>query len=309
MEKIKKIITVGLTPCWDITCVGSDLSWQTHSLVKDCTKRPAGKALNISLALAEQGKKSIAAGLWGIEDYPQMKKKLVFLKDKIAVKMTAAAGDTRVNVTVIDKARSKEMHLRSKSSLADKKSLAELKQDMAKHVTRNCLCVFAGALPPKTYWPDVDKIINMCRRKGGNIVLDSSGAAIKRFVSKGGLFVIKPNLEELGQIVSRKVADNLTDIVKTAQGLLEKSSIILVSRGPKGAIAVTKDGSWTGSFVGKRINAASTVGCGDWLLAGFISGLADGCDAAGALRKGLQTATKKACGLKSQARSIQVKLV
>ena len=36
--------------------------------------RPAGKALNVSYALAWMGGESVAAGLWGREDYDEMRR-------------------------------------------------------------------------------------------------------------------------------------------------------------------------------------------------------------------------------------------
>ena len=46
------IVTVGLSPAWDVTCVGRELDWDTHPKIDQQRFRPAGKALNISRTLA-----------------------------------------------------------------------------------------------------------------------------------------------------------------------------------------------------------------------------------------------------------------
>jgi len=87
-----KIITIGLCPCWDAVCQLDGVDWGQHKVISSASSRPAGKALNISRALAWMGTKSIAAGLWGREDYEQMAKAMRSLKDSIKVKMTAVEG-------------------------------------------------------------------------------------------------------------------------------------------------------------------------------------------------------------------------
>ena len=71
-----KIITVGLCPAWDIVCKGRGLDWGQHQMVNSTRCQPAGKALNISRALAWMGMETIAAGLWGQQDMEQMLKNM-----------------------------------------------------------------------------------------------------------------------------------------------------------------------------------------------------------------------------------------
>ena len=108
MESEPSIITIGLAPAWDITCRGQNLDWGKHQCIDEQSILPAGKAFNISRALAWMGQESIAAGLWGGNDYEQMQKLSRALWPLIDVKMTAVNGDTRRNVSIIDTANQKE---------------------------------------------------------------------------------------------------------------------------------------------------------------------------------------------------------
>ena len=290
-----KIITVGLAPAWDITCKGKDLNWGGHDVIDSQDKMPAGKALNISRALAQMGIKSIAAGLWGKNDIAEMKKSLGSLSKTISVKLTPAEADTRRNITVIDTAKNREMHLRCKSKLATAQSLKQLQNDLGKIVTKNSICVFAGAMPAGKLLALVKQIIGSAQKKGAKIAVDTSGAALKGIVKNGGLWLIKPNVEELSELLGSRVADRKSELVSAGRKLLGKVEIVLISRGSKGAVVVTKDGYWSAKSTQKG-KVLSTVGCGDYMLAGFIKAFTEGCDIADALQTAVKTGTAKACG-------------
>lgn len=179
------IITVGLSPAWDITCRGRNLDWGLHEYIDEQTIRPAGKALNVSKALAWMGQRSIAAGLWGRTDYQQMLTAVRALWPLITVRVTPVAGGTRQNVTVVDAAGSREMHLRNKSQLASTKALKELKADLEAIVRRDSVCVFAGTMPEAGLLVDVIRIIRACASRGARIVLDTSGKPLRKIIDTG----------------------------------------------------------------------------------------------------------------------------
>jgi len=130
MNRYSSIITVGLCPSWDTVCRFDGIEWGEHKTVSSSDSQPAGKALNISRALAWMGEKNIAAGLWGRDDFQQMTKAMRPLGGLVKVKMTAAEGGTRRNVTVVDTLNNREMHLRNRSELASKKALRKLEADL-----------------------------------------------------------------------------------------------------------------------------------------------------------------------------------
>lgn len=295
MKSDFSIITVGLCPAWDVTCYGEGLEWGEHKLVTSTSPLPAGKALNISRALAWMGEKNIAAGLWGQDDYQQMLKAMSQLRKFIKVRMTAAEGSTRRNITVVDTRSAREMHLRHRSKLATKTSMARLKMDLEKLVERNSICVFAGLMPESEFIGGIIGIIKDCATCGAKIVVDTSGEALKKIVDTGVVWMIKPNVAELCELVGRKVRDEPVSLAKAGAKLLEKVEIVLISRGEKGAVVVTGDGVWWCRTKGRR-KVISTVGCGDYLLAGFLKGLEDRVDVISALRVAIKVATAKAWG-------------
>jgi 1-phosphofructokinase len=301
MGRELSIITVGLSPAWDITCRGRNLDWGLHQCIDGQTIQPAGKALNVSKALAWMGQRNIAAGLWGREDYKQMLAAVRLFWPLTGVKMTAVAGRTRTNVTVVDTANDRDMHLRAKSSLASKETLSRLNADLQALVTKSSVCVFAGAMPEDKLLDDVIRLVKTCRRCGAKVVLDTSGVTLRRAVDTGDIWLMKPNVQELRQLVGHEVADRPAALVKVGKTLLDKVEVILISRGQKGAVLVTKKGAWTArasgaSCGGRRKGLSTTVGCGDYLLAGFLKALKDKSDPGSALVTALKVATARAWG-------------
>ncbi|MBW7992878.1 MAG: hypothetical protein FVQ84_23085 [Planctomycetes bacterium] len=295
MNRYSSIITVGLCPSWDTVCRFDGIEWGEHKTVSSTDSRPAGKALNISRALAWMGEKNIAAGLWGRDDFQQMAKAMRPLGELVKVKMTPADGETRRNVTVVDTANNREMHLRNRSELASKKALRKLEADLKAIVNKGSVCVFAGVMPEDEFVGDVIRIIKSCRQRGAGIVLDTYGDALKRILETGAVRMIKPNVEELRELLGEQVTDSPAALVRAGRKLLDKVEIVVISRGKKGGVVVTNKGAWKGRCVGGS-RVLSTVGCGDFLLAGFLKGLKDKSEAGSALGTAIKVATARAWG-------------
>ena len=197
------IITIGLSPAWDITCQGRNIDWGLHQIIDEQTTLPAGKTLNVSKALAWMGQRNIAAGLWGRDDYPQMLTAVKTSWPLIQVKLTAVEGRTRQNITVIDSAKNKEIHLRDKSRLASAKTLKKLQADLGKIVQSGSICVLAGTMPDGGLLGDVIRIVEFCKSRGAKIVLDTSGRALKEIVDTDSAWLIKTSQPKSLSSVSR----------------------------------------------------------------------------------------------------------
>lgn len=289
------IITIGLSPAWDIICRGRNIDWGLHQEIDEQTVRPAGKALNVSKALAWMGHRNIAAGLWGSGDHPQMLAAVRSLWPSIRVKLTAVAGQTRQNITVVDSVGNKEMHLRNKSRLASAKTLKKLQADLEAIVHNGNICVLAGTMPEGGLLGDIVRIVEFCKSRRAKIVLDTSGRPLKELVDTGSAWLIKPNVEELCELLGEQIKDGPVSLAKAGRKLLDKVEIVLISRGAKGGVVVTKNGAWQGRCAGRE-KIFSTVGCGDFLLAGFLKALEDSSGTDLALKTAIKVASARAWG-------------
>jgi 1-phosphofructokinase family hexose kinase len=290
-----RIVTIGLAPAWDVTCRGRDLDWGRHAEIDGQVSRPAGKALNVSYALAWMGLRSIATGLWGRDDYDPMQRALDRLGGRIDAHMTIVEGRTRQNITVVDTLNHREMHLRQQSSLASEHGLRQLDADLGELVQEGDLCVFCGAMPAGEVLEQAVGLVRTCHRRGARIAVDSHGPALRSIVESGLTSLISPNVEELRELLGCPVEDTPEGLVEAGQRLLNRMDTVLISRGEQGALVVTREGVWTGRCE-KQGQVLSTVGCGDYLLAGFLAGIRETEDPRAALARGLKAATACAWG-------------
>ncbi|MHC4394288.1 MAG: 1-phosphofructokinase family hexose kinase [Planctomycetota bacterium] len=292
--KAKPIITVGICPSWDVICQVDGLAWGEHKKILSQQLVCAGKAFNISRALAWVGLKNTVAGLWGLDDYQQMLESVKDIRDFIDIRFTKAPGRTRQNITVFDTQTHREIHLRDESKLAGKKSLRQLMAELKEIVSEQSTVVFAGSLPGGELLDDCLSIITEVRDSGAKIVIDTSGKALKEIVHSGGIWLLKPNVEELRELLDESVEDKPSSIANAGRKLCEKARMVVVSRGAEGAIVITQEAAFQGKITGDGKETISTIGCGDYLLAGFLTGLKDTNDISAALGKAIKVATARA---------------
>ena len=251
----RSIVTIGFCPSWDMTYRCSGLDWGDHKQVSKPAIVPAGKALNVSKALAWMGNQSTAAGLWGQEDYKEVMEELAPWTKYLKPSFTPVPGRTRRNLTLIDSLYRREIHLRESSELNSNRALQELRSDLEAVVDGKSLCVFAGLFP-------YDKFRS----------------------------------EELSELVGENIPNRANKMSQAGKGLLNRVEIILISRGEKGAIVLSQDAILRARCISGGRRVITTVGCGDYLLAGFLRGMTEKQNLETALRNAIQAATAKAWG-------------
>ncbi len=99
------------------------------------------------------------------------------------------------------------------------------------------------------------------------------------------LFAVTPNVDELGALAGRPVADEPGDIASAATGLHARGvTHVWVSRGAAGSVLVTGGEAIALDAVGAEVS--DVTGAGDALTAGFVHGLLTGDDPVTAARRG-----------------------
>ncbi|MCC9697483.1 tagatose-6-phosphate kinase, partial [Streptococcus agalactiae] len=158
----------------------------------------------------------------------------------------------------------------------------------------------SGSLPagmPDDYY---QKLITIANLNGKKTVLDCSGNALEA-VLKGDSkpTVIKPNLEELSQLLGKEMTNDFESLKEVLQDeLFEGIEWIIVSLGANGVFAKHKDTFYKVDI--PKIEIVSAVGSGDSTVAGIASGLANDEDDRALLTKanvlGMLNAQEKTTG-------------
>lgn len=142
----------------------------------------------------------------------------------------------------------------------------------------------AGSIPNTLPEDIYEKILARLESKGIRVVVDATKDLLLN-VLKYHPFLIKPNNHELGEMFGI-VCKTDEDIVHYAKKLQEKGAVnVLISMAGDGAILITEDGQniKMGTPKGKVVNS---VGAGDSMVAGFITGYIRGGNYEEALKSG-----------------------
>ena len=120
-----------------------------------------------------------------------------------------------------------------------------------------------GVLTPRV----LAEIIAAARRAGKPVIVDPKGTDYARY---RGAYAVKPNVGELAQALGHAIDNEAGALTAAATSLMEKIACecVLVTRGERGLIAVTRDGE-TASFNATARRVVDVSGAGDTVVASF----------------------------------------
>lgn len=148
--------------------------------------------------------------------------------------------------------------------------------------------VASGSLPPGVPEDFYARVAEKARKDNVKLVLDTSGKAYSGIL-KEGAYLLKPNMNELEDLVGEKAEDEQQQKELLLQ-VLEKYPIevIVLSLGSKGALLATK--GKVRHFPAPAVVPISSIGAGDSMVAGMVFSLSRGDELEKAILYGL------ACG-------------
>lgn len=257
--------TITLNPALDRTMmVAGELCLGGVHRVSSETFVPGGKGINVAKAVRSRGCEVLAGGLIG-EDMARCFSD--FLSDcGIRPDFLVVPHATRTNLMVGDGGRheiklnldgfpglgfdwrSLEAHVRKLSSEAD-------------------IFILSGSLParfPAGVWA---RMLRLLRGLGRVTALDTSGKALLMGV-KSGPEVIKPNREELGELMGRKLFGE-GDVLAALRLLSRRHEVVIMSDGARGAYFCA--GGRVLFAQAPAVKAVDSTGAGDALLGRFCA--------------------------------------
>ena len=157
--------------------------------------------------------------------------------------------------------------------------------------------VASGSLPLGVQPDFYAEVAAVAKRLGKRFVLDTSGAALEQ--SGKGVYLLKPSLRELAELTGRAIQDE-SDEEAAAQEVVARgrAEIVVVSLGARGALITSSQGS--ARIPAIAVEAKSTVGAGDSMLAGIVLGLTRGLTLHETVRFGIAAGTAALFGAGTQ---------
>ncbi|WP_182111983.1 MULTISPECIES: 1-phosphofructokinase [unclassified Actinotalea] len=226
-----------------------------------------GKGINVSRALVAQGHATRAVLPAGGGDGDLLVALLA--EQGVPARAVTVSGETRSNITLVERTGA-TTKVNAPGPPLGTDDVAALLAAVSREIAAGAGGVVgAGSLPAGAADDFFVRLAALAGRHGVPCALDSSGAPLAAAVAAGGLDVVKPNDEELGELVGRDLVV-VGDVVDAARELVARGTRqVLVSLGPHGALLVDAERvAWAG---GPALVPASTVGAGDVTLAGFLA--------------------------------------
>lgn len=270
MRETRRIVTVTLNPAVDMTVGLTRLIPGEVQRAKSAMTNAGGKGVNVAACLGDWGADVAATGVLGAENARLFAD--LFAEKKVTDAFIRVPGATRVNVKLTaDNGETTDINLPGLSVTAENLALLESTLGALKPE----YIVLAGSLPasvPSTAWAD---IATFWHAKGAKVLLDVSGPALAEALSRKNAlpYVIKPNADELSAIAGKKLSH--AEVLEKARALhAEGVALVVISLGSDGALFISDEGEIRA--VPLKVNAASTVGAGDAMVAGLTAAIAEG---------------------------------
>ncbi len=296
MAQIKNVITVTLNPAIDRVLEVGNFQVGHHQKGNLLMRYPAGKAINVSRALAALGRKSIATGF---VPHDHMEFYETFLKEtcrsRVVCQFLAVRGRLRENITIVDPVLETETHIREEGSPITSDDFTRMQSKLQLLARPETVVCFSGSIPPGLGTDGFVKLVQCCQDAGARVVVDTNGPPLLAMRDMP-IWMLKPNRQELAELIGKAIPTE-ADLYEAALKLTDRAKIVIVTAGADGAYIVTRRARYKGHVNVHPGLVQNTVGCGDCLLAGFLDAWIEGKSLDVSLRRALGTATANAADL------------
>ena len=286
-EGYKVIYTVTFNPSLDYIVSVKDFRPGMTNRTSSELMLAGGKGINVSIVLGNLGIKSTAlgfiAGFTGDEIVRRLHNGGI---NSEFIKINDGISRINIKLKSID-----GTEINGQGPHIDSSHIEQLMNRLRRLESGDVL-VLAGSIPAGISDNIYKDIMDMLKDKGVQIVVDATSRLLTNVLEYKPFF-IKPNQHELGDIFNVTL-NTQEEVIPYALELKKMGAVnVCVSMGGKGAILVADDGNVYKAKApdGKLKNS---VGAGDSLVAGFLSGWIEKKDYEYAFRKGVATGSASA---------------
>lgn len=286
-EGYKVIYTVTFNPSLDYIVSVKDFRPGMTNRTSSELMLAGGKGINVSIVLGNLGIKSTAlgfiAGFTGDEIVRRLHNSGI---NSEFIKINDGISRINIKLKSID-----GTEINGQGPHIDSSHIEQLMNRLRRLESGDVL-VLAGSIPAGISDNIYKNIMDMLKDKGVQIVVDATSRLLTNVLEYNPFF-IKPNQHELGDIFNVTL-NTQEEVIPYALELKKMGAVnVCVSMGGKGAILVADDGNVYKAKAPDGI-LKNSVGAGDSLVAGFLSGWIEKKDYEYAFRKGVATGSASA---------------
>lgn len=275
------IVTLTMNPALDVSST-VDRVVSEHKLRCGPSRfDPGGGGVNVSRAIRNLGGSSIAVYPLG---GPTGQAYRGFLEAAGVVgRVITIAGNTRESFTVDETSTGEQFRFVLQGPEFREPEWRACLSVVGDHLPVGGFLVASGSLPPGVPDDFYAQLARICGEHDIRLVVDASGPALAAALA-GGVFLIKPSRDELGELVGAPGELDRPEQVEAAHSIVAdgRAEVVALTLGAAGAILVTADDEL--HLPTPQIEVVSAVGAGDAFLAGLVLRLAEGRPIAEAFR-------------------------
>jgi len=264
------ILTVTMNPSVDISYPLTTLELDAVNRSTQTRKTAGGKGLNVTRVISLMKTDVLATGIVGGTVGMFIEKEL--LKEQIQYDFFKTEQESRNCIAILHEGKQTEI-LEAGPEFTKVEERAFFKKFAALICEMN-LVTISGSLPlgidPMIY----HKMIKLGKTHQVKTLLDCSGNALKLAISNEPKpYLIKPNHEELCQLLEMKIPLKVVDLkAALLQDIFNGIEWIVVSLGANGALVKVKNDFYKAEI--PKINVINPVGSGDATMAGLAAAIA-----------------------------------
>ncbi len=270
MSSDHRIVTLTMNPAIDTSCAVERVETESKLRCGEPSYFPGGGGLNVARAIRELGGEACAywtcGGVFG-----NFLKQLLDLEG-CPNEPLPIAEMTRENLVVSERTSGQQYRFCMPGPRLLEQEAQQCLEQLQRIPPPDYL-VLSGSLPPgagSDFYARLARAVDpRCR-----VILDASGDALRHGL-QGPIYLVKPNLKELGDLAGRPIEAD-ADIIRVSKSLIEQGqvSVVVTSLGADGAMLTTAEGSE--HVRAPQVPIGSKVGAGDSSVAGITLALARG---------------------------------
>jgi len=265
------VLTVTLNPCVDKTIFIKNLEIGRVIRADGVKLIAGGSGNNVARVVRSLGHPVLALNLLG-GGYGDIIASLL-RSEGIPFEAAHIKGSSRTVVTVLDTASGIQTAYVEPGPEVSPEEVAHFKGRYKRVLKDAQLVVLSGSVPCPSLNGLYADLIAMAKDRGLRVILDTRGPALPQGIAASP-FMIKPNVEEMGDTLGRQVVYK-KDVLECLNRCLKQGvELIVLSFGREGILVSYRDQllrAWP-----PQIKVVNPIGSGDSLVAGFAVGLADG---------------------------------
>ena len=265
---MSKIITITFAPSIDKSATVPELISDKKMRCSIANAEPGGGGVNVARVINRLG--GDVTAIFPSGGYTGTFFNHLLENESVPFISIQTKNETKENFVILDELSNKEYRF----GMPSNEIFGNEWRDLIKVIENQKnvdFIIASGSLPagiPDDIYTQLSRIATITNAK---FIVDTSGKSLQNAI-KENVFLIKPNLEELGILLNKKNLKIENVDVEARKLINEKQcEIIVVSLGENGAMLVTKDE--TINIKPPKVQVKSTVGAGDSMLAGIVFGL------------------------------------